>query len=421
MHRKYSGLILNFIALSILPLLFFGSIVTIFGALTFANAQETETREALRALAYSLRQTYALAYDGDYSRVGQRFYKGNHLLSGNAKVLDELRRVSHFDATIFLGDMRMLTTIRSKDSSRAVGTHADSIVAKHVLEEGQDYFSKDILVNGVPYYGYYTPLNNADGSIAGMVFVGKTRAEIQRIIQDTVLHILSIALFILFIAVAFCIFYANTILRALKDVMHFLGEIAADNLRAKIDKPLLSRDDEIGEIGRFALQLQKSILSLIGTDPLTKLPNRRSCNRALAEALAVYDACGKPFCIAMGDIDGFKAINDRFGHLSGDEVLKHVAALSRSQVDGQGSVFRWGGEEFLFLFPGASRAEAAALLNRLRSALEASPTRVQAASIPATMTFGVVECAPGCDLETLVKTADDRLYLGKSRGKNQVV
>lgn len=421
LQRKYSGLLLNFIALSLLPLLIFGIAVTIYGALAFSKNQEEQARENLAALAHSLRQTYALAHAGDYRRVGSLLYKGDDLLSGDTSILDEIRVVSDFDATIFFEDVRMITTIRSTDGSRAVGTRADPVVASRVLKEGRHYFSSDILVNGIPYFGYYIPLANADGTTVGMAFIGKTRAEMQHVLQETIRHLIFTAIFILCAAVAFCFFYANSILRALQCVMRFLGEIAADNLRAKLDRRILKRNDEIGEIGRFALQLQKSIAALICTDPLTQLPNRRSCNHALQEALASYEASGQTFCVAMGDIDGFKQVNDQFGHLFGDEVLKHIAKLAAAQLKGRGIAFRWGGEEFLFLLPGLRRTEASALLEQLRAAIEATPTVVNAASIPVTMTFGVVECAAGCDLETLLKTADDRLYFGKSNGKNQVV
>jgi diguanylate cyclase (GGDEF)-like protein len=172
--------------------------------------------------------------------------------------------------------------------------------------------------------------------------------------------------------------------------------------------------------------------SLAYTDDLTGLPGRRSLNQSLREL-------GKRYAIAMIDVDHFKKFNDRYGHETGDQVLKMVASKLRS-MSGGSKAFRYGGEEFTAIFPGKDAEEAVPYLQKYRRAIENTPfvvrskTRRKSTSKSrgktklsglkkATVTVSIGVAAPDGNLanpEQVLKAADKALYKAKKAGRNRV-
>lgn len=156
---------------------------------------------------------------------------------------------------------------------------------------------------------------------------------------------------------------------------------------------------------------------LSSTDMLTGIANRQDIDAQLEAALADFAVTGRPVSLVMLDIDHFKAINDRFGHLRGDAVLAALAELLRQGVPAGCEPGRWGGEEFLVVCPGLSLAQAYVLAETLREAVMAL-----AGPVPQRLTcsFGVVEARPGEFGEALTGRADQALYAAKALGRNRV-
>ena len=170
-----------------------------------------------------------------------------------------------------------------------------------------------------------------------------------------------------------------------------------------------------------SIDVERGMESLAMTDALTRLPNRRRM-RELLEAERVRCARdGHPFGVVLGDIDGFKLINDTLGHDCGDHVLETVASALRGLLRGQDSVARWGGEEFLFLLPDTDLRGAGVVAEKLRVALEAANISFAERRVPVAMTFGVAVCIRGTTVQDAIARADRALYSGKHAGKNQVV
>jgi diguanylate cyclase (GGDEF)-like protein len=170
-----------------------------------------------------------------------------------------------------------------------------------------------------------------------------------------------------------------------------------------------------------SIEVERHMESLAMTDPLTRLPNRRRM-RELLEAERVRCARdGHPFGVVLGDIDGFKLINDTLGHDCGDHVLAEVGGVLRGVLRAQDAVARWGGEEFLFLLPDTDLRGAGVVAEKLRGALEASKINFAERHVPVAMTFGVAVCIRGTTVPDAIARADRALYCGKHAGKNQVV
>jgi len=149
-------------------------------------------------------------------------------------------------------------------------------------------------------------------------------------------------------------------------------------------------------------------------DPLTRLPNRRALEARLAMEVERARASVHPLSVAVLDLDGFKAVNDVHGHGTGDRVLADLAARLRGGTPPDGLAARIGGEEFVMVLPGRSLAQALAVAEAVRRAVEAHPV----GGLPGvTVSAGVAEGAgPG-----LLAAADAALYRAKRAGRNRVM
>jgi two-component system chemotaxis response regulator CheY len=156
------------------------------------------------------------------------------------------------------------------------------------------------------------------------------------------------------------------------------------------------------------------------TDPLTGLCNRRALEQRLPQVLEDARRLGQPAAVLVIDIDHFKQVNDREGHLAGDEALRAVAGRLRSGVRDDQTLGRWGGEEFLVLAPCTSQPGGLDLAERLRVAVGWEPVALsEQRAIPITVSIGVASGAT--DHLQLLRQADAALYVAKTNGRNRVV
>ena len=152
-------------------------------------------------------------------------------------------------------------------------------------------------------------------------------------------------------------------------------------------------------------------------DSLTGLPDKRAFNEALTEAAESVRE-GKKRVICFLDIDRFKQVNDRFGHLAGDHLLEVVGHMLESLLPGQ--CYRWGGDEFASLLP-MDLEDAGPLAEALRRAIEEATIEYQGKVIPATISIGlaVMQSEEGSS-QSALPAADAALYQAKSLGRNRV-
>jgi diguanylate cyclase (GGDEF)-like protein len=170
-----------------------------------------------------------------------------------------------------------------------------------------------------------------------------------------------------------------------------------------------------------SIGLERNLEVLAMTDALTKLPNRRHMRELLDYERTRSARAKTRFAVVLGDVDGFKQINDTRGHDCGDEVLRTLARVLRAQLRAQDMVARWGGEEFIFLLPDTELAGAATAAEKLRVAVETAQIQFGSEALRVAMTFGVATCDAQLAVDECVRRADRALYIGKDRGKNRVV
>ncbi len=155
-------------------------------------------------------------------------------------------------------------------------------------------------------------------------------------------------------------------------------------------------------------------------DFLTKIPNRMSFMRALKDFVRDYYERKYPFALLMIDIDHFKKINDTYGHLCGDKVLRFVAETLKLNLRARDIVGRYGGEEFGVILPGSNLAQAVSVAERLRKAVEEMTVDCNGTPINVTISVGVATMKDGLNEEAIINLADEALYLAKRSGRNRV-
>lgn len=154
-------------------------------------------------------------------------------------------------------------------------------------------------------------------------------------------------------------------------------------------------------------------------DPLTGCLNRAALQNRLEELTQQSVQSRQPVGLIIGDVDHFKLINDKHGHAAGDAVLVDVAYTLRKQLRAYDSVYRIGGEEFLFVLPGSDSVSTASIAEDLRQAIQDSP---MGDGLSITMSFGVTASVTGCvfEYEAVHDEADRALYEAKRSGRNRV-
>ena len=199
-------------------------------------------------------------------------------------------------------------------------------------------------------------------------------------------------------------------------------------LLAEVEKMSTAAKTYRGELeaAQATIQTQQAEMEKLSADAsidyLTRVPNRRALEQRLNEALALYKRHGRQFGLLMLDLDHFKALNDTYGHIAGDKVLRALAATLVAEVRSSDLVARYGGEEFAVLLPETPLQESLVVAEKLRVAVEQQSTEHAGDRIGITVSIGIAEVTAGdVYVESVVARADAALYGAKSAGRNRVV
>ena len=157
------------------------------------------------------------------------------------------------------------------------------------------------------------------------------------------------------------------------------------------------------------------------TDMLTELSNRRDFLEKLDREIAAATRHGRSFVLAMVDVDDFKVVNDQHGHHVGDAVLVGLAGMLRESTRTVDYVSRWGGEEFVLLFPDTSLEGGRVIAEKIRRRIEERDWSFEGDRLAVTVTIGACAFDKTSDAMALLRRADDALYEGKAAGRNKVV
>lgn len=189
----------------------------------------------------------------------------------------------------------------------------------------------------------------------------------------------------------------------------------AERLQGLAERVASMEQEAQGYRDHLEVQRQKALI-----DPLTGLPNRAAWSERLEYEVNAWHQQGNNLSLAMLDLDHFKRINDGYGHLAGDKVLKIIANVLSKRLRATDFIARFGGEEFVLLMPDSALGDALELGERLRAAIEACPFHFKGERVTITMSIGMAQFQPGERSDLALKRADEALYRAKAAGRNQV-
>lgn len=196
-------------------------------------------------------------------------------------------------------------------------------------------------------------------------------------------------------------------------------------LKARIRSMLRIKrlQEALEERERELIEANERLRQVSITDGLTGLDNRRHLEERLTEMFEHASRLNEPFSCVMCDLDKFKWVNDTYGHQAGDAVLRQFADILRDEAREIDRVGRYGGEEFMLLLPGTVLDAAVTFSERVRKAVEQHTFTFDGGSIQRTASFGVAGWPHPhvVDCDSLVRAADDALYVAKETGRNKVV
>lgn len=343
--------------------------------------------------------------------------KGEHYLTND--FIDNIKEDTGLEITIFYNDIRMITTLYS-DNKRITGSKMNSAIKKDVLDNGYSKFYDDVRIEEERFFAYYLPVHNGSENIIGAICILKPANQIHSKFAKQVIPLIAIIIAGVVIITYLNYLYFGKLNKNFKHIRNFLGEVTGGNLKAEMNREALAREDEIGDVAKASVNMQRSLRNLIVKDSLTDLYNRRYCNQNLKNISEQYIKTGEPYTLAIADIDFFKKVNDTYGHTAGDEVLVSVAQIMKKSMAGKGFAARWGGEEFLLVYTGCDMETTLTYLEMLVEAIREMCVEYGDKVIKITISIGVAT-GNGDSVDKVLCTADNRLYHAKKEGRDRVV
>ena len=427
-HNKRGKIYYSMQAISLLPILLFGILILAFGTVSFTKTMTQEVFEHLDTSAHLLISLIDSNYPGDYilerkehnNQPLYSLYKGDTDITEQFHIVDHFKEDTGMDVTLFYKDTRILTTILDWDNQRIIGTAAPEHIISEVQKDNEVQFYDNVLINGQKYFSCYHPLTNSDGTVVGMLFVGKPIEEIKNRINSSLNPIIIVGLISMIISGIISFSYAKNFINTLHRIKSFFNKTATGNLNVKIDSKIINRNDEFSEIANAALFMQKSLRNMVELDGLTNLLNRRTGEQKLRSTYLSSKDSETPFSIVLADIDYFKSINDTYGHHNGDIVLQNISVFLKNHTYHKGYAIRWGGEEFMLVFENHTLEETLTCLKQLQTELREFVHTIEENEIYVTMTFGVA-CDATLKMEELIELADNKLYEGKAAGRDCII
>ncbi len=288
--------------MSVIQFLLFACVLIVVAATSLRSGMQSENVKGLESIARTVGVAYNNLDSGDYSLdENNELLKGNYNIAENNDLLKEYSKESDSDITFFYGDTRVSTTIVNDDGSAIIGTKASDKVVKEVLEKGNTYTDYSIVINGKPYYAYYMPLKNSDGSIIGMLFVGKVSSNIDQFINSKVNTIImfAIAMIIVFSIISFLV--VKLLVRGIVVLEGILNKLEHGEFNVEIEDRWMKSKDEVGAIARAlnnVIVRLRNVLGILSQVSDTLLQEGRELEGLSAQSTAT----SADICTAIDEI-----------------------------------------------------------------------------------------------------------------------
>ncbi len=381
------------LALAVLPVLALGIVLLGVGMHAFSKSMENHVQKEMTEETKLILKILDQNYPGEFSlnkdeKGNYHIYKGGKDITKDTEFIDNMKDIMGVDVTLFCQDVRLQTTLRDAKGRLFINTAVSSVITKDVLKKKKPHFYQSTTtVSNERNFAYYEPIFLQDGTCFGMVGVCRRAADVEENIRTAILPILFVCLAVMFVIGAISIWYAHTLADRIRALQFFMKKLTQEEFDTELPSHLLKSGDELGDLARSGKKMQES---------------------------------GIEYCVAIGDIDFFKKVNDRYGHEAGDVVLTKVARILREKIMSKGYVCRWGGEEFLIVLEDCEQKQAKQILQDVLDVLRGQSIECQGQNICVTMSVGVVQVASDEKIDDILRRADKKLYDAKAGGRDRI-
>ena len=251
---------------AVLPISVLGMIIILLAMTSLRSSIISQVEMSLRGTAAA---TLA-AYDqnsGAYSMQDNGdVWKGGYNISLSDKLLDSIREQSGMEVTFFYGTQRIMTSLKDENGERLLGSPVGTTIQKKVLEDGEEYFSQNVSVNGKMYFGYYMPVYQSgdDQTPVGMVFAGIEKNKTLNSVLRTVFYMVIIVVVIAIAGIVGSGLLSSAIAKALNTEIACVEEVATGNLNVTVNEKHKKRQDEVGDLSRAIERLLTDLRKMIG-------------------------------------------------------------------------------------------------------------------------------------------------------------
>ena len=421
-----NGLGDKMLALAVLPILVLGIVLMVVSMQTSSDKMEGHVRKEMTQQTKLILKILDENYPGEFSlnkdvKGNYHIYKGGKDITKDTEFIDNMKEIMGVEVTLFCQDVRLQTTLRDSKGRLFINTAVSSVITKDVLKKKKAHFYRSTTnVGDERYFAYYEPIFLEDGTCFGMVGVCRKATDIEKNIRMAVRPILLLSIAAIFVIGAISISYTRILTKRIRILQQFMKKLTKDDFEAEMPAGLLKVEDEIGDLARSGKKMQESIRRQVEYDEMTQLYNRRYGDKNLLKMKAQMQISGIKYCVAIGDIDFFKKVNDNYGHEAGDEVLIHVARVLKEQLLANGFVCRWGGEEFLIVIESHTIEQAEHILQSILDTLRNQTITYQEQQIRVTMSMGLVSVKAEDGIDDILRCADQKLYEAKENGRDQI-
>ena len=247
------------------PVVLLGLLSIFFMLTTVRSSMMEEIEEGLKGTAAA---TLA-AYDqntGDYMESSNGdIWKGSYNISRSESLVDRIRDNTGMDVTFFYGDRRIMTSAVDSNGNRILNSPAGDRIVEKVLQNGEEYFSSAVSLDGVMNYGYFMPVyqNGSDDEIIGMVFVGTDKESKDAVVNGIIFGIGAAVCVAMILCIGVGLKLATSISHNIKKSISIMGRVAEGDLTVWVDDKMLKRKDEIGDLSRVTVKLKDTLKGIL--------------------------------------------------------------------------------------------------------------------------------------------------------------
>lgn len=253
------------LSMTIGPVVLLGLLSIFFMLTAVRSSMMDEIEEGLKGTAAA---TLA-AYDqntGDYMESSNGdIWKGSYNISRSESLVDRIRDNTGMDVTFFYGDRRIMTSALDSNGDRILNSPAGDRIVEKVLQNGEEYFSSAVSLDGVMNYGYFMPVyqNGSEDEIIGMVFVGTNKEQKDAVVNGMIFSIGAAVCVAMILCIGVGLKLATSISRNIKKSIGIMGKVAEGDLTVWVDDKMLKRKDEIGDLSRVTVKLKDTLKGIL--------------------------------------------------------------------------------------------------------------------------------------------------------------